>query len=334
MTQSTDLYATLGLDKAIATAADIKQAYRRLAVKLHPDKQSPERKSVAEQEFAALNAAYNVLSDPERRSVYDMTGVADQEDLPSADPFFPAMFSTLFARSFKAQPMHAVYMQDLHVSLVDVIKGNPCKKISVKLEATCKRCNGTGAASPDDVITCMNCHGNGIKTHVIDHGMMASVCTACHGKGTYIRSHRQCTKCHGTTRAQEQKEYVVQVPRGVQNGHKIVVNTANDCKVVARVVYDLDAKKCWVQGTDVHFRLPSITLKELLCGFVRKIDMYGKNVTFKSSGYFNPSKPKKLEGRGLPHGDKCGDAYIHYDVVYEDYVALVKRSAELAQFFP
>jgi len=126
------------------------------------------------------------------------------------------------------------------------------------------------------------------------------------------------------------------VPRGVYQGAKIAVDATEDYRVVAQVVYDIDRSMCWTVGADVHFRLPPITLKELMCGFVRMIDMYGKKVNFKSSGYFNPSKPKKLEGRGLPWGpgiERRGDAYIHYQVEFEDYPAVTKQSAEVARFF-
>ena len=310
MTNS-DFYTILGLDKTTATNEDIKRAYRKLAVKLHPDKQDPDKKTTAEKEFGELNHAYNVLSDPEKKQIYDQGG---DNNVYS---FEDSAFASLFTEFFKNTQTH-VYIQELQVSLSDVLYGNDTMTVSVPMLITCDKCQGSGAASPKDVIPCLRCNGQGVTMHAIGPGIIAqSTCTACFGKGKIIKSHRQCTECNGTTRVHINKEFCVNVPRGVRDGQRLVVDNSH---VVIQVVYKLD--DCtWIKGNDVHFRLPSITLKELFVGFVRKLDMYGKKVVFKSSGYFNPTQPKKLLGRGLPCGvgsNQRGDAYIHYQVIFED----------------
>jgi molecular chaperone DnaJ len=332
-----DLYKLLGVESD-SSPDEIKKAYKKLAMQKHPDKVGPEFKEKAEKEFAEISAAYDVLCDPDKRRHYDMTGSTVEGEGPSMDDIGSmfgnmgmggGIFGDIFASVFERANRKAVLTKVVNLSISEVVKGVSDMKIKFTLQEKCNKCNGTGAKRPDrDIVTCITCNGKGVTMCVVGPGIIAqSTCSSCMGKGKVVKN--KCDHCHGSGLMNVDRVFRVNVPIGVDNGATMSVESTPEHELVVRFVYDT-SPNCWVEGKDVHFKLPSINIEELLCGFSRTIDVYGKNVTFKSTGYFNPTKPKKLPGRGVPPN---GDAYIHYVMEYEDDPNIAKKASEFKEVF-
>lgn len=335
-------YEILGVSKD-ANANEIKKAYRKKAMQYHPDKQKEEDKDNAKKEFCKLNNAYEVLSDEERRKRYDMTGRMDANDNGIDEGVFESMFSSFFGMNMGMGGMGGmnnrerkqVYSKQLTVSLAEVISG--CEKtLFINVLEKCSRCDATGYDSPKDVIKCKTCDGSGTATQRLGPGIMIqTICSACQGRKHVCKNNKPCTSCKGKLKTNVQKKYSVTIPKGIENNAKLLLESGDEYDVLCLINYMIP-ENINIDNCNVHVSLPKITLEELLCGFTKTIDLCGKNVTLKSSGYFNPDKPKKLEGRGLPHrgqSSKCGDAYVHYSILYKDDSRLASFSDNFKKMF-
>ena len=272
-----DYYEVLGVDKS-ADADAIKKAYRNLAKKYHPDV-STEPKDVAEAKFKEISEAYEVLSDPEKRKLYDQygfDGVKQQfgqdgftwDDFTRADDIsdiFGDIFGDLFgggrrrgaSRSSSSQGESLRY--DLEITLKDVLEG---KKVSIDVPHTvqCESCKGTGGKD-GNVATCKTCGGQGQVQSVsrTPFGNMVSVreCPDCRGTGK--TSAEKCPHCRGTGRVSKESHISLNIPRGAEDGMKLRVSgegnagynggPSGDLFVVVHVkqdkVFDRDGSNLW-----------------------------------------------------------------------------------------
>ena len=216
---SRDHYEVLGVSTA-ATAEEIKQAYRRLARDSHPDR-NPGDPS-AEERFKAAAAAYEVLSDPQRRANYDRFGTAEA---PS-NPF--DLFSTIFgdagfggfgAPSRSAASAGADVEALLELDLADAVFGGP-QDVTVTLAVSCEDCEATGAAAGTEPVACADCSGTGqvrqVRQSVLGQMVTAGPCRRCAGTGQHIES--PCRTCRGQGRVRDQRTYTLDVPAGVDTG--------------------------------------------------------------------------------------------------------------------
>jgi molecular chaperone DnaJ len=224
-----DYYEILGVPRN-ATKEEIKRAYRRLALQYHPDRnKSPD----AEEKFKEISEAYAVLSDDEKRRLYDMYGRAgvsqrySQEDLFRStwvdfDELFRDLgfggFESIFERFFgfgKGPRRPAATYADLELTLQDVLKG-VSKEVSITTPATCERCGGTGG-EPGYVEKCSACNGSGRKVERVQTGFMyftsVTTCGSCGGTGLRIK--RRCTVCGGRGFVERVDRVRVEVPAGV-----------------------------------------------------------------------------------------------------------------------
>jgi DnaJ-class molecular chaperone len=198
-----------------------------------------------------------------------------------------------------------------------------CEKTThtITIVGKCTKCEGTGLDAPNDVVICSTCEGRGMRIQSMGPGMMIqSTCHACLGRGSISKSKKVCSECKGKINIQTEKKFNLKIPKGLANNSVIQLDSSDSYEINARIIYKLD-EGVQVQNQDVHIHIPPLSLEELLCGFNRKIDLYGKTITLKTSGYFNPDKPKKLEGRGLPFPNdpsKFGNAIIHYKINYTE----------------
>lgn len=231
-----DYYGILGLDKN-ASDEDIKKAHIKLAKKYHPD---INHEPGAQEKFKEIQEAYDVLSDPQKRANYDKYGTADpNEGFGGAGGFggfsgfgdFTSGFSDIFSSFFgggrreesQSGPMKGDDLKRrMYVSLNDVIFG---KKTSIDVNAyeKCSRCNGTGAQSPQDIVTCPRCNGRGeiIQTTntIFGQAQTRRVCPDCSGTGKYIKN--KCPDCHGEKKIKKAKTIEIEVPVGIQSGQAI-----------------------------------------------------------------------------------------------------------------
>lgn len=235
-----DYYEVLGVPRK-ATKDEIKNAYRKLALQYHPDRnKSPD----AEEKFKEISEAYAVLSDDEKRGQYDMFGHAGigsrytTEDIFRGVDFddifrnlgfgfggFDRIFDTFFGgrRDVHYGPEKGVDMRyDLEISLEEVARGLKTE-IGVPRNENCRACGGTGAKPGTQPIICPACHGTGQIQHTRSMGFARFVqivtCDRCNGKSTIIES--PCKECHGSGIVKQYRRIRIDVPPGVDAGHHL-----------------------------------------------------------------------------------------------------------------
>ncbi|MEW8508003.1 MAG: molecular chaperone DnaJ [Candidatus Thiodiazotropha sp.] len=226
-----DYYEVLGVNKN-ASEADIKKAYRRLAMKYHPDRNTGDAANDAEEKFKEAKEAYEVLTDAQKRATYDQFGHAGVD--PSMGGGFgggSANFSDIFGDVFGdifgggrgpggGSRVHrgADLRYNLQLSLEDAVAGTTVK-IRVPTLVKCDLCGGSGAKKGTTPKTCDTCGGHGQVRMQQGFFSVQQTCPRCHGKGTIIED--PCPSCHGQGRIQEHKTLSVKVPPGVDSGDRI-----------------------------------------------------------------------------------------------------------------
>ncbi len=237
MAEKRDYYEVLGVQKG-ASDAELKKAYRKMAVKYHPD-QNPGNKE-AEEKFKEVNEAYEVLSNPEKRAKYDQFGHAafgqggmggggfygggfDGFDMGDLGDLFGSMFGFGGGGGRRSGPKRG---RDINVNIQltfeEAIFG--CKKeISVSVTDECETCHGTGAKPGTHAESCSQCGGTG-QERVVQQSMFGAVtsvrtCSACHGTGKIVKD--PCNTCRGTGKMKKNKKYEVNIPKGIDNGQTI-----------------------------------------------------------------------------------------------------------------
>jgi molecular chaperone DnaJ len=226
-----DYYQLLGVQRG-ADDAVIKAAYRTLAKEYHPDRHNG--CSNKEAQFKAINEAYDILKDPQKRAAYDRFGkAAFQNGGGGHDPFaeagfngFSDIFSTIFGEFMDPRAQHnaargADLRYDLELSLGEAFGGIE-KTITVEAMATCERCHGRGCAHTDNCAsTCQTCGGMGKVRAQQGFFVVERGCPTCRGAGEVISD--PCANCHGEGRALSQRKLSVKVPAGVDEGTRIRV---------------------------------------------------------------------------------------------------------------
>lgn len=223
-----DYYEVLGVSKNVSED-DLKKAYRRLAMKYHPDR-NPDNKD-AESHFKEAKEAYEVLSDPQKRAAYDQFGHSGVQGGGFGDGFgaggasFSDIFGDVFGDIFGAGRgggsrvyRGADLQYNLEISLEEAVNGAEVK-IRVPRMDTCKTCNGSGARKGSKPETCKTCNGLGQVRMQQGFFSVQQTCPRCHGKGTVIGD--PCSDCSGTGRVKEHKTLSVKVPAGVDTGDRI-----------------------------------------------------------------------------------------------------------------
>jgi len=235
--KNTKYYELLGVSQS-ADQTEIKKAYRKLAMKYHPDK-NPENKAEAEDKFKAISEAYEVLSDTKKRELYDQYG---EEGLKSGGGFSARSAHSVFEDLFgfggfggfgggggggqRRGPQRTADVQfQLGLTLEDFYKGKT-KKLKISRKVLCQSCNGKGSLKEGASRTCDGCKGQGIKiiVHRLGPGMiqqMQTTCTDCNGRGEKIRDEDRCKDCKGNKVVPQSKILEVQVQPGMQPGQKI-----------------------------------------------------------------------------------------------------------------
>jgi molecular chaperone DnaJ len=217
-----DYYESLGVSRDI-DAAGLKKAYRKLAMQYHPDRNSePE----AEVKFKEISEAYEVLSDEQKRSIYDQYG---HEGLSgqmgggfSAEDIFSSIFGDIFGggggRRRPRRPRGSDYQIRETITLAECLTEHD-REIVVPYEKDCNTCDGSGAAPGTSASRCGTCNGQGQVA--IDHGIlrMAHTCPTCKGEGTIIK--KRCRKCTGSGKVADDRTVKVHIPAGVDSGMRL-----------------------------------------------------------------------------------------------------------------
>lgn len=229
-----DYYSLLGVNRN-ASDADIKKAYRRLAMKYHPDRNAGDKE--AEKKFKAISEAYEVLSEPQKRQAYDRYGHAGVDQTAggfhaAAGGNFTDIFEDIFGDIFgggRGAGSHGrggratVYKgadlsYTLELSLEEAVRGNEVK-IRVPTRVACGTCKGTGSKDGAEPVACRTCGGAGQVRMQQGFFSIQQTCPACRGRGRVITDH--CRRCGGNGLITEEKTLSVKVPAGVDNGDRI-----------------------------------------------------------------------------------------------------------------
>ena len=217
-----DYYEVLDVAKS-ASEADIKKAFRRLAMKYHPDRNPDDAE--AEQRFKEAKEAFEVLSNTEKRAAYDQFGHAGVDQTMGGGGFsggfgdaFSDIFGDIFGGGRSRVRKGADLQYNLELSLEDAVAGTTVK-IRVPTLKHCTACSGSGARPGTSPDTCETCAGHGQVRMQQGFFSVQQTCPTCRGKGTTIKD--PCDTCHGAGRVKEHKSLSVEVPAGVDTGDRI-----------------------------------------------------------------------------------------------------------------
>ena len=356
MAEKRDYYEVLGIPKG-ASSDEIKKAYRKLALKYHPD-YNPGNKE-AEEKFKEINEANEVLSDPEKKARYDQFGFA------GVDPNYGAgqggaggfgggfggvdlgdLFGDIFGGGFgfgssgRANPNAPRKGGDVRVGVnltfMEAVHG--CKKtITLNRKEACKECGGTGAAKGTTPEVCPDCGGRGVVTvqQRTPFGVMQSQrpCTRCGGKGKFVRN--PCTHCHGTGRINVKKTLEVNIPAGVSEDTSIALRGQGDaglnggpngdviviCSVKADPMFERD-------GSDVWVTVP-ITYSQAVMGAEVVVPTVDGKVEYTVPEGTQSGATFRLRGKGIQYlgGRGKGDQYVRVTVEIPKKLNKTQREA-------
>jgi DnaJ family protein A protein 2 len=332
----TKLYDILGVPPT-ATVDEIRKAYRKLAIKCHPDKnQSPE----AIEQFKEISAAHEILSDPEKRELYDKYGEEGLKEGMGGFGFGDDILSQLFGRHGffggghgrpHGKPKGEDAVQRFPVTLEDLFNGKSTK-MSLTRNVICKTCDGTGAKKGATATKCKTCNGMGIRLmqRRIGPGLVTqfqAACDACGGKGQAYAAKDQCTDCAGNRVATEKKVLNLDIEKGAPQHHKIFFRGEADeapGTIPGDVIIVLDQQEheTFKRDGDHLFMEKEISLYEALCGFTFIITHLDKKELVVKSTPGEITKPgdlKVIEEEGMPHHKRPferGNLYIKFNVVF------------------
>ncbi|MCB9665617.1 MAG: J domain-containing protein [Alphaproteobacteria bacterium] len=316
-----DYYNVLGVPRE-ADADELKRAYRRLALKWHPDRNPGDL--MAEVRFKHVNEAYRVLSSPDERARYDRLGPLYQPDgqAPSPDDLQAVvgrMWDNLFGR--RDNPPGEDVRYTVSVSLEEVATGTT-REVLVPRQVRCEDCKGLGARR-DGRHTCPICEGSGRSSGA---RLFRTRCYHCDGRGFVVTE--ACATCRGEGRTGREDSLRVKVPPGVSTGSKLKVagkghepagdGAAGDLIVLVDVAEHPLFRR---RGDDLVVDLP-LTLREAALGGDVKVPTLDGTTTIRVTPGTPAGRVFRLSGRGLPRHQRPGRGDLHFEVVLEVPVEL------------
>lgn len=353
-----DFYDVLGVAKS-ASDDEIKKAYRKLAMKYHPDR-NPDNKE-AEEKFKEVQKAYDVLSDKQKRATYDQFGHAgvDPNGMGGGAGGFGGFggfgaggqgfdFGDIFSQMFgggaggggRQQSYQGADLQySVEISLEEAATGIS-KQITIPTYEECDVCHGSGAKPGTNATTCSTCRGSG-TVHVRQAiFQIQQTCPTCHGSGKEIKD--PCNKCHGDGRVKTTKTVEVNIPAGIDDGQRIRLSGEGEpglrgapsgdlyihVSVKPHNVFQRDPDA----PTDLHCELPISFPTAALGGEVEVPTLDGKVKLSIPAGTQN-GKRLRVKGKGIKsvRSSLVGDLYCH--VMVETPVNLTDRQKEILREF-
>lgn len=337
-----DLYSVLGLSKG-ATETEIKKAYRKKAQEYHPDKNSGDKD--AEKKFKAVQEAYEVLSDPQKRGNYDRFGSNagaqggfNSSGFGGATGFNPndfAGFADIFesffgeniyggAKAKKAGPVNGNDIEThIEIKFEEAIFGAE-KYLEMTKPETCQHCKGRGNELGTIIKKCQECNGQGQVrvTRQTMLGRMSSVhlCPSCQGTGEIPE--KTCGECRGQMRTKQREEVVVKVPRGIEDGTTIRLKEKGSAGIRGGKHGDLFVhirvspnKKFERSGANIH-STETIHVLQAVLGASVKVDTVHGKVDLKIPAGIQSGTELSIKGKGAPsiRSDKMGDHIVKINV--------------------
>lgn len=350
--QTKDYYQILGVDRT-ATPDEIKKAYRKLAVKYHPDK-NPDNKE-AEDKFKEISEAYEVLSDSEKRQLFDRygyEGVKSQfrgggfswEDFHHGDEFGD-LFGDLFGSIFgfggggrSQRPRGRDLRIRLDISLDDVLFGKETE-LSLRRLEVCTGCGGSGARKGSHPQTCRRCGGSGQLRITQGFFSLTTTCDVCGGQGRTITD--PCPNCHGQGRTNEKVTLKINVPRGIETGTQLRLVGEGEAGPIGGDRGDLyvaitvhDDPRYQRDHLDLHAEEP-ISFVQAALGDDLTVQTPWGPYTFKLPAGTQSAHRFRISNHGVPRTDNAesarGNLYIHVKI--QTPKKLTDRQKELLREF-
>lgn len=347
MAEKRDYYEVLGVAKT-ASADEIKKAYRKLAMKYHPD---VNKDPGAEDKFKEINEAYEVLSDEQKRRTYDQFGHAGMDgafqggfgsqgfsDFGDFGDIFGSFFGGGFGSSGRRsnnspRPGNDRYMQ-LRINFMDSIFGKT-ETISLDFDENCHHCHGSGAENPGDVQTCSTCHGSGyvMNQQRTPFGVIQqqTVCPECHGKGKTVT--HTCHICHGKGYEHKRKKLDIKIPEGIQSGQQVRIPGKGERGVNGGPNGDLYIEILVMphetfkrDGNDIYIKVPISSVDATIGCSIQVPTVYG-DVELKIPEGTQPNTKFRLKSKGVKGRNGQGDEYV--EVSIEIPKKLTRKEREL-----
>jgi len=368
---SKNYYKILELEKN-ASESDIKKAYKKLAMKWHPDK-NPDKKDESEKKFKEISEAYQILSDPEKRNIFDNygeegikqdnngSGGMNFNNFENANDIFKMFFgggnmgmgmdpSSMFGNQFgndmffgnrTAKKSQSTIIQ-IPVKLKDCYAGSK-KKITVKVKNICNNCSGKGGMS---YRTCNDCNGSGNKiiNRMIGPGMMQrlqSSCSSCNGEGKIIET--PCNKCNKSKITIEEKEIILNIEPGSKNDEKRVFKDQGDQypgEERGDIVCVLKEEKHPLferVDHDLIFHY-DVTLGDAITGTDVYFEMINNDkIYYTETNLIEQNSFVVLKNKGMPNHSNSkmfGDLYVVYNIIYPTKKLSEKEIEVIKQILP
>lgn len=355
MSAKRDYYEVLGVSKSDSQDA-IKSQYRKLALKFHPDRnKSPE----AAEHFKEISEAYAVLSDPEKKKLYDQYGHAGVDGKYSTEDIFSgargnfdevfsnfgfggfdSIFESLFGRGggfggFTRQRGQDI-LHEVSVTLEDVFRGKKLE-IDINKNVDCTSCNGSGCAPGTHPETCPSCRGQGQVRISRNMGFSTFVtvqpCSKCQGQGKFIS--KPCPNCKGSGKTRGTKRLPIDLPAGIDNGdyvmsgegESITNSPSGDLIIRVRVQPHRYFKR---DGADIFYDA-NISLVDACLGKAIEVPTLEKPEKIKIEEGTQPNTVVKLKGKGLPHMNSRGRGDQYVRLVINIPTKLSKQQKELLE---
>ncbi len=336
-----DYYEVLGINRD-ASKDEIKKAYRKLAMKHHPDRNPDNPKS--EEHFKEAKEAYEILYDSSKRMAYDQHGHAGVDSGAAGAggnaSGFADSFSDIFGDIFGGHGGNssayggADLRYSLEISLEQAARGTETK-IRIPTMEACETCQGSGAKLGTAPIACPTCNGHGQVRMQQGFFSIQKTCPKCHGNGKYVAS--PCDTCHGAGRVKQHKTLSVKVPSGVDEGDRIRLSGEGEAGVNGGpagdlyVVIHLSANAVFQRDhNDLHCEMP-ISFTTAALGGEINIPTLDGHAKIKIPAETQSGKIFRLRGKGIKgvRSHNHGDLLCH--VVVETPVKLTTRQKELLQ---
>jgi len=314
----TDYYSILGLNKN-ANDNDIKKAYRKLALKHHPDRGGDEKK------FKEIQKAYEVLSDNDKKMRYDQFG---DENNGGLEDMFSHMFQGGFQQKRKQNPNIIV-----NVTILEAWKG--CKKeITKNIKNNCLSCLGNGTKDGSQKPKCNTCNGCGMIKQIrqIGPGMIQQIqrpCNICGGSGNSRENFEKCIDCNGEGKVKRENKFIINIPKGVMSGEQLEEEMGNGelVNIIFKVIDDERYKK---QKLDLISPL-YLKLKEAISGFSKEYifpDGTKEQISYNKTLYHGSIM--RMRRKGFEREDVAkGSLILVVHVCYDDFPTKLLNNKKL-----
>jgi len=345
-----DYYEVLGITKT-ASVEEIKSAYRKSALKWHPDR-NPESKEEAEVRFRECTEAYSVLSDSQKRQIYDTYGHAGLAGAGASSDFnstifqdfhdifgdffgFEDLFGATSGRRGRNRVQRGADLRyDMTLSFEEAANG-VTTKIRVPRQEYCETCNGTGAKKGTGVVSCQTCGGRGQLVYQQGFFTINRTCPACQGAGQIVKE--RCTECRGQGRVNRERTIELRIPPGVDTGTRLRVQgegepgpnggPAGDLYVVLEVKEHTFFER---RGADLYCTIP-LSMAQAALGTELQVPGLSGEERLKIPEGTQSGAVFRVKGKGLPdpHGGGRGDLYYHVRVLTP--IKLTKEQRKLME---